>query len=120
MQANTINPEVKEKWVQALRSGEYDQTTKVLRDNEGFCCLGVLTDLYLQEHDEDWKLMKNGYYAIQLDVRVEYEALAERVQEWAGLASPNGTIDGGECLAEMNDSGHYSFEDIANVIEEKM
>lgn len=41
-----MNPEIKAKWVAALRSGAYQQATGVLRDEKGgYCCLGVLCDL---------------------------------------------------------------------------
>ena len=45
-----MNKEIKDKWVTALRSGKYKQTTGALRrvtaDGEsGFCCLGVLCDV---------------------------------------------------------------------------
>lgn len=40
-----MDKELKAKWVAALRSGEYKQTTETLRDGDGFCCLGVLLDL---------------------------------------------------------------------------
>jgi len=33
-----------EKWIAALRSGGYKQGEGCLRDEEGFCCLGVLQD----------------------------------------------------------------------------
>jgi hypothetical protein len=34
------------KWVEALRSGEYTQTQGVLRDESGYCCLGVACVVY--------------------------------------------------------------------------
>lgn len=34
--------DIKEKWIQALQSGEYKQTTGTLCDKNGYCCLGVL------------------------------------------------------------------------------
>lgn len=34
-----------EEWVAALRSGKYRQTKGYLRDQTGFCCLGVGCDL---------------------------------------------------------------------------
>lgn len=37
-----MNPELKQKWIAALESGEYKQARKVLYDGEGYCCLGVL------------------------------------------------------------------------------
>jgi hypothetical protein len=41
-----MNPEVKARWVAALRSGEYKQAKNSLRKQDAFCCLGVLCDLY--------------------------------------------------------------------------
>ena len=40
-----MNEEIKRRWVEALRSGEYQQTTETLHDVHGYCCLGVLCDL---------------------------------------------------------------------------
>ncbi len=38
-------------WVDALESGEYEQGIGKLQPEPGkFCCLGVLTDLYVKEH----------------------------------------------------------------------
>ena len=47
-----LNPNA-QKWVDALRSGEYTQGQSCLRKTvEGvstFCCLGVACDIYAQE-----------------------------------------------------------------------
>lgn len=41
-----MNPELKEKWITALKSGKYQQGQHVLRNkNNEFCCLGVLCDI---------------------------------------------------------------------------
>lgn len=41
-----MNKEIKEKWLEALRSGEYKQGREHLRDESNqFCCLGVLCDI---------------------------------------------------------------------------
>lgn len=43
----------KKRWLEALRSGEYGQTTGSLTDDEGaFCCLGVLCDILKDEIDD--------------------------------------------------------------------
>lgn len=34
-----------QKWVKALRSGKYKQTKSELKDNNGYCCLGVLCEI---------------------------------------------------------------------------
>ena len=39
---NIMPKELKDKWVAALRSGEYTQTTGIMQTPEGFCVLGVL------------------------------------------------------------------------------
>src|SRR3954466_4218538 len=49
-----LRPEVKEKWVAALRSGEYKQGRSYLHSQnpdgeDRFCCLGVLCELAVQE-----------------------------------------------------------------------
>lgn len=41
-----MDPELKAKWLEALRSGKYEQGIRVLKTKEGkFCCLGVLCDI---------------------------------------------------------------------------
>ena len=45
-----MNPEIKAKWVAALRSGEYKQAKGQLRIGNSFCCLGVLCNLHAQAH----------------------------------------------------------------------
>jgi hypothetical protein len=40
-----MDAELKRKWVEALRSGKYEQASGKLRVGNKFCCLGVLCDL---------------------------------------------------------------------------
>lgn len=40
--AKRMDPEVKAKWLNALRSGRYTQAKKTLRSPLGHCCIGVL------------------------------------------------------------------------------
>jgi len=48
-----MTPEVKEKWLAALRSGEYEQARNdFMATKDGktrYCCLAVLTDLAIKE-----------------------------------------------------------------------
>src|SRR5690349_4293104 len=104
-----MNPEVKQEWLNALRSGEYTQTTGRLHDSQtgGYCCLGVLCDLAERKGlverwvDGDGTVFFGGSHAIVDDVRV---------REWAGLDSPNPEVpdpDGSESwkasVAGLND-----------------
>ena len=36
-----------QKWVIALRSGEYSETHDVLQDENGYCCLGVACEVFI-------------------------------------------------------------------------
>lgn len=112
------------KWIKALRSGEYKQAVGdiVYEDKSGecsFCCLGVLTNLYVEENGmkgftpdekENWKLF-NG------ENNNHESFLNEKVREWAGLETDCGYFED-DSLANINDRG-ASFEHIANVIEKK-
>lgn len=57
--------EFKEKWIAALRSGEYKQTEKYLYDGYGYCCLGVACKI---TGTEDWAMKKWG---LPRDVEIE-------------------------------------------------
>ena len=107
------------KWVKALKSGEYLQCTNELtKQNDSgqdtFCCLGVLTNLYVQE---------NGVSELESDYWERNEdgdgLLSKPVKEWAGMGSTNGRIPnkiyGKGHLAILNDNGK-DFNTIADVI----
>jgi hypothetical protein len=79
-----MKQEIKDKWVAALRSGEYSQTSSYLHDGKGFCCLGVLTDIYTKENGLDWDRgndCKGEYYS----VCSSFLELPKSVVEWAEL-----------------------------------
>lgn len=109
------------KWVEALRSGEYQQTTKNLHDKNGFCCLGVACDLYGKEKGIEWEAPK-----VQGDTGLQFigsEAiLPSLVKEWLGLRDNGsyyytpGTKEENLGLASANDSGN-TFLEIADIIE---
>lgn len=40
-----MDAQLKEKWITALRSGEYEQTQRTLKNDGKFCCLGVLNEI---------------------------------------------------------------------------
>jgi hypothetical protein len=123
-----MKEQIKQRWVEALRSGKYEQDRGVLRSTQtdGFCCLGVLCDLYIQDHpDVQWEQdLENGRFVLYGETGV----LPSNVVTWAGLTDTNPEVkvpdddDTGYCggsLAGLNDMGH-SFEKIAQVIEEQL
>lgn len=130
-----MRKEVADKWTNALRSGKYAQIEGQLRIGEeslhmaescGFCCLGVLCDLYAAEHPHaEWS--DNGLF------QGEEFHLPVAVRDWAGMRSNNGQLlryvdvmrerpgyglvkwADGDNLVDLNDNG-CSFAEIADVI----
>lgn len=128
------------KWIAALRSGNYAQCQQALRIDDSFCCLGVATDLYLQEQGGLWE--KDGeradggmaYVAYSWDgQRMENMLLPEEVADWLGLGyradrenpiisflrtNPDGeTKTAIEALSDLNDVVEMTFGEIADLIE---
>lgn len=51
-----MNPALKLRLLNALRSGEYSQTSEQLRNETGYCLLGVMTDLAFRTgHPGEWE-----------------------------------------------------------------
>lgn len=56
-----LDPEVKRLWLEALRSGHYQQGREVLRTSDGrYCCYGVATDLAVKAGVTKWVALHNG------------------------------------------------------------
>ena len=112
-----MNPQIKQKWVSALRSGDYQQGQNYLRTDNGFCCLGVLCDLYGKENNAEWNLANNGH---NYEFQDKESHLPSSVIEWAGVEDSNPYIIGGiGTLSGLNDKG-FTFNEIADLIEEHL
>lgn len=93
--------ELKAKWLGALRSGEYEQCVGMLKNETGYCCLGVLHKVkFAEEPPVMYQLPSSG---ILPDVDVDDYPLQNPSQ----------------LLADMNDSGK-TFSEIADWIEENL
>lgn len=111
-----MNKKIKEDWVKALRSGKYKQGKGELHNKEDntFCCLGVLCDLYIKEKEIEWQ--KKG-----ANVGKFYPSGV--ITNWAG-AKPINTWgithnEGATSIDCLNDRG-FSFETLAKLIEEQL
>jgi hypothetical protein len=87
-----MNEELKRKWIEALRAGEYRQYRGALHDgrHKQFCCLGVLWDLNGRPDDIDY------FWKINLDPEKK------------------------ETCIHLNDDEHKSFSEIADYIEQNL
>lgn len=120
-----MNKHIAERWVQALRSGQYQQGDGELHpDLDSYCCLGVLCDLYRVEQGKgEWCRTSTGDMEFRIeDDRVEESEMAVlpvTVAEWAGIRDVAGGIaETNDSLASMNDAGS-TFPELADLIEKK-
>lgn len=105
-----LNPN-SQKWVDALRSGKYQQIHGALRDKVGFCCLGVGCDISgLGIWDED------GCYKVGDEVRGG--ELPEAVANWLGIMTHCGIIGSLETSLDIENDAGKTFPQIADLIEQ--
>ena len=108
--------ELKRKWIEALRSGKYEQTRLRLRKGENsYCCLGVLCEIggsgvweRFVEFEHEW-YYRLGYQGAENSY---VEMPPSQVLNAVGLAQAEA-----DSLAFANDSGE-TFEQIADRIEQ--
>ena len=110
-----------EKWLAALRSGKYKQTDGTLYnpEDDGYCCLGVACrveyPLSYLESDSD---INNGYASVihksPWDLKKDLEKIPVELK---GIVSKNDLV---RILTELNDTCMYSFNQIADWIEQNV
>lgn len=109
-----MDAQIKEKWLEALRSKRYRQTTGKLREEisnkkHGYCCLGVLCHTL----GSNWR---SGVPVLgEVIMEANYAAyLSDEASKMVGLDRATQ-----ERLATMNDEG-YRFPEIADYIEKHL
>lgn len=145
-----LKPEVKKKWLAALRSGDYQQVKHKLRvetedGKPSFCCLGVLCDIYEKEGytEAQWHFRgertDDGNRSMQIAGEQTY--VPQLIQGWAFEGYHDADlrmydnkdflfdnsdkfvkkVEGYKDLTlwKLNDEFNMTFEEIADVIEEK-
>jgi hypothetical protein len=109
----------KEKWVAALRSGEFTQAFGVLKAGDSCgCCLYVLTELVRQEHPDVGRWEEDDFLYECEDGREKAAdgELAPTVQAVVGLDDGDPVI-GDTTAITLNDTDKASFAEIADRIE---
>ena len=127
---------LKQKWIAALRSGEYPQTRRTLHNGDGYCCLGVLCEVAGLERQ---KISAGRYGYVDTDgLEIRYAELPPTFAKQNALRS-QGTLlsskqisrslgeerahalssrgGGEESIVWLNDSG-ATFGEIAQLIED--
>jgi len=137
-----MNPEIKEKWIAALKSGKYRRATGRLVTREGetpvaHCCLGVLCDIHKEITGEGyWEDNSIDGMSYTDQINTSARVLPIGVRKWAGIDYSNGMFNPDEAdkkrlssfggrfsgertaLAEINDaSTKEDFSDVIPFIE---
>jgi hypothetical protein len=120
-----MKADIKNAWLEALRSGEYAQTEGELHNvDAGYCCLGVLCDVLVKRPElmpEGVSLSENekGEFTLAFDYEngprddvVMATELPFVMRDLFGL-----TADDQSTLIHMNDEGDDDFVAIAAWIE---
>jgi hypothetical protein len=114
-----MNQEIKKKWIEALTSGNYEQARGALCKEGKYCCLGVLSDLYIKANSScRWEA--NIFVDSNNPEEMKHDFLPKRVQQWAGLDSENPHVDHkteSHSLSVLNDN-LVNFKEIAERIKE--
>ncbi len=132
-----MKKEILDEWVENLTNGKYQQSENLLCSDTGFCCLGVLTDMYIKKHKLSWDYNKENKFS---SIGGEHAMLPEAVAKWAefdediliraSLLNQSAIYDiklhivvdedsYHEDVTSANDYGE-SFEDIAKALKEQI
>lgn len=137
-----MDKRIKERWLAALRSGDYEQTDGYLHVkadkssdtfdvSDGYCCLGVLCELAVADGViQKQRVNGNSFFEYGNPDKDDwdYSVLPVSVREWAGLQDANPYVnalkdgldpeqyDAWAALSEANDNGS-TFAQIADWIE---
>lgn len=104
----SIGPNQK-KWLDALRSGEYEQGTGALCDNNKYCCLGVGCEVL-----EVPKVLDRGFASYDGE---EATAPPAVVVGLSLLNDRGASFEGGDSLVRLNDEVGKTLVEIADIVE---
>lgn len=120
-------------WIEALRSGEYEQCRGQLckvdthtKEPIAYCCLGVLCEVFNKyEHGLITRIEEARTFANPKEISYrktyneEKNVLPHIIRKWVGLYDIEGRSDSPHypSLTTLNDHENYSFKRIAYILE---
>lgn len=122
-----MKPEIKEQWIEALTSGEYEQGYSALRTHDDkYCCLGVLCDLAVKSGIAKWEQLDGDWAIVHIAKDINDTAdfgvglLPKFMRNWSGVENDDGAVSmatGRYSLTALNDIHKDTFARIAEIIE---
>ena len=122
-----MNKQVKKLWMDALKSGKYEQGKGRLRRNmlgaqDRYCCLGVLCDLSISHQNTSscWGWVEGTCErSVVFTFNDEGKGVGglppREVLEWAGVTQGDAAL-----LSAINDERTNSFVEVVKIIEEDL
>lgn len=112
---NQLTKKDAQKWVNALRSGNYKQTIGKLQHEEGFCCLGVACAIFIPKDKLETEKLSEESIPNLIGGLPEDQ---EHAPEWLKNIDTDlyERLDG-VSFTDLNDIENLSFDEIADVIE---
>lgn len=110
------------KWVEALRSDEYEQGRYALATEDGgYCCLGVACELAAKEGvigpcRADTYEGEGALLPLPVQVWLGLADNAGETKDYIEYGTPEDQLAAGG-LTELNDAAGYTFQQIADVID---
>jgi len=110
----TYNIKTIKKWTKTLRSGDYNQTSEALNDENGYCCLGVACEVFIPEN----KIYKDGEGFIHGGMPDDQMDSPQ----WLNNIDDDFKLITGVYLSTLNDSGTeglgpFTFDEISDLVE---
>lgn len=112
-------------WLDALRSGEYKQSTRYLGTGDGYCCLGVLCEVAIKSGAPVKREQTAHGGVIRYDGLPAYPPTS--VMIWlehptgeevrVSHKTATGSLANEVAVAELNDSWRWNFNEIADALE---
>lgn len=110
-----MNPELKSKWLEALRSGNYKQAHGKLKTDKGYCCLGVLCEVAGLQGEVSRYYSSPDRTIYMFGTHSEVSFFPEELRSIACISEKNRRV-----LMEMNDNDRKSFAEIADWIQRNL
>ena len=109
-----MNQEAKQKWIEALRSGQYTQGKCSLKNTDNtYCCLGVLVEVFEKHYGLKFdQKINTSYNAVEFGAYCSKSVPPEIVIDWLGITPKHQTL-----LMNLNDKHGCNFAGIANLLE---
>lgn len=117
-----MREDIKKRWVEALRSGQYKQGKGCLNNGKAYCCLGVLCEILRDEVGLEWIKGSQGNYHARTGNSMNGSYLPDPIMEFAELEDLNPPVIFGDkplALAYLNDNV-LDFREIADLIESQL